>query len=73
MLERLRHVIEHLRREGHAICGHPSTGYYIAANEAELDRTCNYLYDRALCSLEQIARMKRVAMPDIRGQLRLPT
>lgn len=69
----LRHQIEELRRGGHHICGHPSTGYFIARHEAELVRTCGYLYSRAMTSLQQVAAMRRVSLPDLRGQLRLPT
>lgn len=71
-MRRLRKIIEDLRRRGNHICAHPRTGYFIAANAAELDRTCEYLYDRALCSLTQVAAMRRVSLPDLRGQLRLP-
>lgn len=69
---RLRTVIEHLRRDGYAICADPVHGYFMAANDAELDTTCEFLYSRCLTSLQQIAAMKRVALPDLRGQLRLP-
>lgn len=69
---RLRSVIERLRREGHAICADTAHGYFMAANDSDLDATCEFLYGRALTSLEQIAAMKKVAMPDLRGQLRLP-
>jgi hypothetical protein len=68
----LRAVIEDLRGEGYHICAHPRTGYFIAASEAELRATCEYLYARALCSLTQISAMQRVSLPDLRGQLRLP-
>lgn len=71
-LRRLRTAIEHLRREGHAVCATPKHGYYMAANAADLDKTCAFLLDRAMTSLRQIAAMKRVAMPDLRGQLGLP-
>lgn len=72
--ERLvRRCIEELRRDGQHICAHPSTGYYIAATEEELIRTCDYLFDRAMCSLAQVAAMRNVSLPDLRGQLRLPT
>lgn len=70
---RLRSVIEELRKEGMHICGRPETGYYMAATEAELERTCLYLFNRSITSLEQVAAMRRVALPDLRGQLRLPT
>ncbi len=69
----LRAVIQELREQGQHICAHPATGYFIAANAEELDATCEFLYERALCSLKQISRMKKVSLPDIRGQLRLPT
>lgn len=68
----VRHRIEELRSEGHHICAHPTTGYHMAATEEELDRTCLYLHDRAMTSLRQVAAMKRVSLPDLRGQLRLP-
>lgn len=70
---RLRQVITDLRLEGHHVCGTPETGYYLADTPEELDRTCLFLHDRAMASLKQIARMKRIALPDLRGQLHLPT
>lgn len=70
---KLRSVITELRLEGHHICGTPDTGYYLADNADELNRTCSFLYDRAMASLQQIARMKQVSLPDLRGQLHLPT
>ncbi len=69
---RLRTIIEQLRREGHAICADPTHGYFMPANAKELDSTCEFLYSRALTSLQQITAMKKVAMPDLRGQLGLP-
>lgn len=69
---RLRTMIEQLRRDGHAICGTPETGYFHAASAAELDRTCEFLFSRAMTSIAQIAAMRRVSLPDLRGQLRLP-
>jgi hypothetical protein len=73
-LERqVRKVVTELRLRGQHICGAPSTGYYMAASDADLDSTCELLYERALTSLRQVAAMKRIAMPDLRGQMRLPT
>lgn len=69
---KLRQVIEALRREGHCICAHPATGYYRAASDKDVDETCEFLYARAMTSLQQISAMKRVQLPDLRGQLRLP-
>lgn len=72
--ERLvRKAIETLRDEGFHICGTPDTGYFMAANAEELDRTCLFLYSRAMASLKKVARMKKVSLPDLRGQLKLPT
>lgn len=69
----LRRIITELRMEGHHICAHPATGYFIARDEAELNQTCVFLYERAMASLAQVSRMKRTSLPDLRGQLRLPT
>jgi hypothetical protein len=69
---RLRQVIAELRMDGQQICGTPEAGYFLATHAAELDKTCAFLYDRAMASLQQVARMKRVSLPDLRGQLQLP-
>lgn len=70
---RLRQVITELRLEGQHICGTPEQGYYLAADADELNHTCSFLYERAMASLKQISSMKRVSLPDLRGQLHLPT
>jgi hypothetical protein len=69
----LRRYVVELREEGHHICAHPTSGYFSANSDAELQATCEYLYDRAMTSLKQVAAMKRVSLPDLRGQLHLPT
>lgn len=69
----LREIIVRLRLDGHHVCAHPSRGYFLAANAEELDATCTFLYDRAMTTLTQIAAMKRISLPDLRGQLHLPT
>lgn len=69
---RLRDVIVQLRLEGHAICSHPTVGYYMAATAADLTKACTYLVERALTSLRQVSAMKHVALPDLYGQLGLP-
>lgn len=68
---RLRQVIEQLRNDGHAVCATPEEGYHHAANADDLNRTCVYLTRRAMTTLRQVAAMKRVAMPDLYGQLGL--
>lgn len=69
---RLRQIVEHLRLQGHRICAHPTSGYYLAANPAEVDCTCAFLVQRAMTSLRQACAMRRVAVPDLYGQLGLP-
>ena len=70
---RLRHVVEALRGDGFHVCALPKFGYYMAATDTELNATCEYLYSRSMTTLAQVAAMKRVSLPDLRGQLRLPT
>jgi hypothetical protein len=72
-LRSLRSAVQELRNEGVLICASPGTGYFIAEYDKEVDETCEFLYDRAMSSLKQISRMKKIALPDLRGQLRLPT
>lgn len=69
----LRTIITQLRDNGLHVCAHPSNGYYLARNDAELNEACEFLYERAMTSLRQIAAMKRISLPDLRGQLHLPT
>lgn len=69
----VRYAIQELRERGHHVCAHPSTGYFLAATDEELVRTCLYLTERAMCSLRQVAAMRKVSLPDLKGQLRLPT
>lgn len=66
---RLRSIVEQLRSDGHRICAHPESGYFVAASDDELQRTLDFLYRRAATSFRQIAAMNRVSMPDLRGQL----
>lgn len=67
----VRQLIVELREAGEHVCAHPSTGYFIAETEDELDATCTYLYRRSMTSLQQIAAMKRVSLPDLAGQLNI--
>ena len=69
----LRSLVTTLRLQGHHVCAHPSSGYYLAANVAELSDCTKFLKDRAMSSLQQVAAMERVSLPDLVGQLHLPT
>jgi hypothetical protein len=70
---RVRQIVAELRMDGNHICAHPARGYFMAQNPEELNDTCEFLYERAMTSLSQISRMKQISMPDLRGQLHLPT
>ena len=68
----MRKLITQCRQDdGTAICGHPSTGYYIAVTAAELLQSCAFLEQRAMTSLTQLSRMKKVSLPALLGQLLL--
>ncbi len=69
----VRHQVTALRDEGIAVCGHPSTGYFIAATAEELDVTVEYLKSRALHSLHLASRLTKIPLPDLIGQLHLKT
>lgn len=69
---KLRACIEQLRGQGHPICATPGDGYFMAANDGELAQTCEFLRGRALTSLRQENAMRRIALPELAGQLGLP-
>lgn len=69
----VRHQVSALREEGIAVCGHPSTGYFIAANAEELEVTVEYLKNRALTSLRLASRLTKRPMEELLGQMNLRT
>ena len=73
MERKVRQIVTELRMEGHHVCAHPAQGYFMAATAEELNDTCEFLYERAMTSLVQVSRMKQISLPDLRGQLHLPT
>ena len=73
MERKVRQIVTELRMEGHHVCAHPARGYFMAATPEDLNETCEFLYDRAMTSLSQVSRMKQISLPDLRGQLHLPT
>lgn len=68
----LRGVIEKLRDDGHPICATPEEGYHLAADAADLERTCLFLAKRFMGTARRIARMKGISIPNFYGQLGLP-
>jgi len=69
----LRKLISELRTEGTAIVATPETGYYVAETAEELDECCQFLRRRAMHSLALESKLRGVALPDLLGQLHLPT
>ena len=69
----VRSLVTELRMDGKAVCGKPETGYFIAANSEELEETCQFLRSRSLHALTLEARLRRVPLPDLMGQIHLET
>ena len=68
---RVRSVVAKLRMYAYPICAHPNKGYFMGETEEEIKETCNYLYRRAMTSLQQVSGLTRRALPDIKGQMGL--
>lgn len=59
--------------DGIALCSHPSNGYWIALNAIELEETCQFHRGRALHELAKEAKLRKLTLPDLLGQLHLRT
>lgn len=69
----IRLWVTELRMEGKHVCGTPNSGYFMAANNEEMEETCQFLRSRAMHSLVLEAKLRNVALPDLLGQMKLPT
>lgn len=69
----VRELVTELRLDGIALCGTPRDGYYIAATAEELRASVDFLVHRARHSLMLASRMSKIALPDLLGQMHLPT
>ncbi|WP_290890603.1 hypothetical protein [Arenimonas sp.] len=69
----LRELITEARMQGIAIAGTPTSGYFVAATGAELEECCKFLRSRAMHSLVVEARLRKVALPELVGQLLINT
>lgn len=69
----LRLLISDAREEGIAIVGTPDTGYFVAQTPDELEECCRFLRARAMHSLAIEARLRKVALPELVGQLLINT
>jgi transposase len=70
---RVRHLVTECRTDGIAICGHPATGYFVAKTPEELERSIEFLKDRALHSLKLASTLSNRPLADLIGQLHLKT
>jgi biotin operon repressor len=70
-MRQLRLHISTARERGVAVCGHPGSGYYLAATAGELQECCAFLRSRALHSLRLEALLRKVPLPHLLGQLQL--
>lgn len=59
--------------QGIALCSHPANGYWIASNAQELEETCQFHRGRALHELHKEAKLRKIPLPDLLGQLHLRT
>ncbi len=69
----VRRQVAELREEGIAICAHPSTGYFIAETPEELEECCQFLRSRWMHTAMLEARLRKIALPELIGQMRLPS
>lgn len=69
----LRHMTDALIEDGIALCSHPANGYWIAQNAAELEACCQFHRQRALHELAKEAKLRKLTLPDLLGQLHLKT
>jgi len=70
---KVRSLITECREDGVAICGHPTTGYYVAKTAEELEETLVFLKRRALHSLKLASALSKLPLEDLVGQLHLRT
>jgi biotin operon repressor len=68
---KLRKHISEARCQGFLVCGHPSTGYFMAVTAEELRMATAFLEHRAFHSLMLLSRMRGVGMAELLGQMRI--
>lgn len=72
-MREMRKMTDAVIESGIALCSHPSTGYWIAENATELEATCQFHRTRALHELAKEAKLRKMPMQDLLGQLHLRT
>lgn len=69
---KLRRLITAMRKEGYPICSSSSgegAGYYLALDGSELDDHCKRIHARALRLLTMEARIRKISLPGLFGQI----
>lgn len=69
----LRYMTDALIEDGIALCSHPANGYWIAQDATELEETCQFHRSRALHELAKEAKLRKMSLPDLLGQMHLRT
>jgi hypothetical protein len=71
---KLRNLVTELKKDGVPVCSVSDStggGYYLASAGSELDDYCKRLRIRALKILAQEARLRKLALPELLGQISL--
>jgi len=69
----IRALVTDLRMDGEHVCGTPGEGSFMANTADDVTHTCEFLKSRALKSLLLASRRSKIAIPDLVGQMKLPT
>lgn len=67
----LRSLVSQAREHGVPIGATPRDGYFVAKTADELRECCEFLRSRAMHSLRIEARLRRISLPELLGQLSL--
>jgi len=70
---RVRTLVTEAREEGVAVAATPEHGYFIAVLPEEIDMCCAFLRARAMRSLILESKLRNIPLPELLGQMRLPT
>ncbi len=68
---RIRQIIKHLQSQHGERIGSCGKGYFMTQTAEELEKVCAYYDGYALSSLHVSARLRRMALPELLGQMKL--
>ena len=67
----IRKLVVEMRNRGIPVGSCPSQGYFLAESEQDLEDTIRNLEDRAKTTLRQLSALKKMALPELLGQMGL--